>query len=556
MSDVQNREPIAASGRIAAEKGSVVSDGEGISMIGSFKGRCVSPRQRWGHFLAGVIVVVAALTLAPAAFADGWASQSVPLPRSPGVTRLNAVACPATNDCYAVGFDTPAGVGSEPTALIEKWNGTAWFVFNLGGLGGELDSVSCPTTSFCEAVGAYRPFSVDVPLVYTWGSGGFQQQNVPVQGTLNGVSCQSASFCLAVGVETFPTFGPLNEEWTGSTFGQLPSGNHTPDAYLYAVSCAAGQSFYCLSVGQEQTADGEYRPLVEQFDDGSLETITNTGDGRFVVQPSATNNAELTGVYCLFSTDCQVVGNYDSSTTGQVNPWAAETTSSGWTLSSVPPTNGDAGFGSGDDLTCPNECWAVGYYAAASGQQPLADTLNGPSWALATLPGPSGTRPVLNGSACAQINYCEAVGDYQNSAGNVVPFAEQYTYTPPSTGCQHPPCRPPQPGTPHHFALTAHGTEAHGATVIAVLRKPRTLVLLIQGTRRHHHVIIGLMRLGRYPVGTFRVPWNLRVGGKPLSRGTYQISLHSISVDVLSSDTPPGEVSLTVKANGQVKVEK
>ncbi len=130
---------------------------------------------------------------------------------------------------------------------------------------------------------------------------------------------------------------------------------------------------------------------------------------------------------------------------------------SGWKLESVPPANGDAGFGSGDDLTCPNECWAVGYYEPASGQQPLADTLNGPSWALASVPSPSGTHPVLNGAACAQINYCEAVGDYQDSAGNVVPFAEQYFYSVPS-GCQHPPCRPPLPGAPHHVALTASGT--------------------------------------------------------------------------------------------------
>jgi hypothetical protein len=527
-----------------------------MSMITLFERRRTDPVRVRRRPLAAAIVVVAALALAPAAFADGWSLQSVPLPRSPGHTQLNSVACPATNDCYAVGFDQPAGIGAPATALIEKWNGTEWFVFNLGGpLNSELDSVSCPTASFCEAVGDYRPFGLDVPLVYTWGGGGVQQQNVPVeglQGVLHGVSCQSASFCLAVGVETSPAFGPLNVEWTGSTFGQLPSGNHTPDAYLFGVSCATGQSFYCLSVGQEQTADGQYRPLVEQFDDGSLETISNTGDGRFVAQPSGTANAELTGVYCLFSTNCQVVGNYVSSTNPS-NPWAAETTSSGWALESVPPANVDAGFGSGDDLTCPNECWALGYYEAASGQQPLADTLNGPSWALASVPDPSGTRPVLNGIACAQINYCEAVGDYQNSAGNVVPLAEQYFYSVPS-GCQHPPCRPPQPGTPHHFALTVHGAEGHGATVIAVLRKPRALALLVQGTRRQHHVIIGLVPLGRQPAGASTVAWNLRVGGRRLASGTYEISLHSVSIGVLSADTPPGEITLTVARNGRVHV--
>ena len=126
-------------------------------MIGSFGSRRVSPGRGWRYVVIVVIVVVAALALVPEAFADGWSLQSVPLPRSPGTTRLNGVACPATNDCYAVGSDTPAGVGSEPTALIEKWNGTEWFVFNLGGPGGELDSVSCPTTSFCEAVGDLPP---------------------------------------------------------------------------------------------------------------------------------------------------------------------------------------------------------------------------------------------------------------------------------------------------------------------------------------------------------------------------------------------------------------
>jgi hypothetical protein len=419
-----------------------------MSMITWFKRRRTHPGRVWHRPLAAAIVVFAGMALAPAAFADGWSLQSVPLPRSPGHTELKGVSCPATNDCYAVGFDEPAGIDTVATALIEKWNGTEWFVFNLGGPGvnSELNSVSCPSTSFCEAVGDDSGNDPQaVPLVYTWGSGGLRQQNVPVglNGSLNGVSCQSASFCLAVGHATAPGSGPLNLEWTGSGFGQLPGGNHTQEASLDAVSCAAGQSFYCLSVGQEQTADGQFRPLVEQFDDGSLETLSNTGDGRFVVQPSGTSYAELTGVYCLFSTDCQVVGDYVSST-NLFQPWAAETTSSGWTLESVPPANVDAGFGLGDDLACPNECWAVGYYEGASGQQPLADTFNGANWALASMPVPSGTRPALDGVACAQINYCEAVGDYQNSAGNFVPFAEQYFYSVPS-GCQHPPCRPPQP---------------------------------------------------------------------------------------------------------------
>jgi hypothetical protein len=60
--------------------------------------------------------------------------------------------------------------------------------------------------------------------------------------------------------------------------------------------------------------------------------------------------------------------------------------------------------------------------------------------------------------------------------------------------------------------------------VIAVMREPRTLVLLVQGTRRHSEVIIGLVPLDRYPIGTFRIPWNLRVDGKRLGKGTYEVA--------------------------------
>ncbi len=92
--------------------------------------------------------------------------------------------------------------------------------------------------------------------------------------------------------------------------------------------------------------------------------------------------------------------------------------------------------------------------------------------------------------------------------------------------------------------------------MIAVLHQPRRLVLLVQGVRHHHRVIIGLVPLGHYPPGTSRIAWNLRVDGKRLSPATYQISLHSISLDVLSTATPPGQMTLAVNPNRQVSVEK
>ncbi len=531
-------------------------------MIRSFEPRGISPGRGWRHLLTGLIVVVAALALAPAAFADGWSLQSVPTPSGTISSQLFGVSCPATNDCYAVGQDDQS---SGQVALIEHWNGSSWSVYDLGGPGSAsgLDSVSCPTTSFCEAVGSYSTSgAIQVPLAYTWGTGGFAQQPVAVPAGddddyLTSVSCQSSSFCLAVGVDnSTATTQPLVEKWTGSAFGRLPGGDNSGTALLNAVSCAAAQSFYCLGVGGERTADGVARPYVVQFDDGGLESISNTSDGRFVVQPSGTADAVLTGVSCLDASTCRVIGNYYGTTAQtEINPWAAVTTSSGWSLQSVPPSDANVGF-AGDSVDCPSECWAVGNYVFSNGL--FADTLVGSTWEFATLPAPTGTEPELNGVSCAQVNYCESVGFYTTSAGKFEAFAEQYTYTIPSSGsggrkCVSLNCPPPPPVTPHHFALAARGLEQHGATVTATLKKPKTLVLLVHGVRHHHPVIVGLVALGRHPAGTSEIHWNLRVDGKLLRAGTYQISLHSISIDVLSPATPPGQITLTVNANGHVR---
>jgi hypothetical protein len=158
----------------------------------------------------------------------------------------------------------------------------------------------------------------------------------------------------------------------------------------------------------------------------------------------------------------------------------------------------------------------------------------------------------------ALINYCLAVGTARTAAGSVA-FAERYLYTIPSAGpggrtCVSLNCLPPPPGTPHRYALTASGIERRGATVIAVLHKPRKLVLLDEEIRRHRRVILGEVPLGRYPAGTSRIPWHLRLDRHLLAPGGYEVSLHSISVGVLSPAIPPREFTLTVKANRQVHV--
>jgi hypothetical protein len=531
--------------------------------------------------LAAVTVALAALALSPTAFADGWTLQSIKTDSSWVSSALNGVSCPpgVTNNCYAVG---DYEVNNSFSALIEHWNGSSWSIVSTSGPAGSsssgLNSVSCPSVTYCMAVGGYSSGGDVFPLVYTWGNApgvtllSFAQQSVPLkpdeQGFLNDVSCQSSTFCVAVGGSGpagHPIFtSALQEVWKGAGFTEQQGGAGSQNARLNAVSCAPAQSSFCMAVGfvRPLGQGGPALAYVESYDGKTWVAQTNTSDGRFVVQPSNTTDAFLTGVYCLYSAYCQMVGNDYPTGSGREAAWGAEL-NGGWRLTSPPPSAEDVLFGGlgGNALACPSGCWAVGQYANASANayQVFADNLDesGTQWAFASLPNPSGTQPLLNTVTCPQIDYCEAVGEYIGSSGKPVAFAEQFTYTPPpGHKCTDPDCPPPRPGTPHHFSLTAHGTERNGATVTALLHKPRALVLLVRGLRHRRPVIVGLVSLGSHPAGTSRIHWNLRVDGRLLRHGTYQVSVHSIASDLLSPDTPPGEITLTVKATGQVHIEK
>jgi hypothetical protein len=366
-----------------------------------------------------------------------------------------------------------------------------------------------------------------------------------VQQTVNGtllasVSCQSSTFCVAV--------GDVAVVWNGSGF----STQFEPaTAFLDGVSCAAATSGSCEAVGYIEAAS-QTLPYAVAYENGQW-----ASGGPLPVEPSATRRAFLTGVYCVTAQSCQAVGNYSTSAgTGEI--WGAGLSGSTWSLSSLPPSGVGASFGVGGAVTCPQECWAVGSYASSNGEQGFADDQSGATWGFASLPAPGGVASFLNAVSCAQINYCLAVGTTSNPKGTVA-FAERYTYTIPSGGsggrkCVSLNCLPLPPGTPHRFVLSGLGTEGHGATVIAVLLTPRTLVLLVEEVRHHRRVIVGLVPLGSYHVGTSRIHWDLRVAHHLLSPGTYEVSLSSISVDVLSPATPPGAFTLTVKADGQVRV--
>src|ERR1700761_798026 len=109
---------------------------------------------------AGLTVAVGAAAVIALPGAASGAALSGPqvAASSTAANQLDGVSCPAVRECVAVGSGQ-AGEGGREAPLAEKWNGTTWKAVTpplpAGGVTGDLDAVSCPTTTECVAVGGY-----------------------------------------------------------------------------------------------------------------------------------------------------------------------------------------------------------------------------------------------------------------------------------------------------------------------------------------------------------------------------------------------------------------
>ncbi|MGN6872784.1 MAG: hypothetical protein ACTHMY_30710 [Solirubrobacteraceae bacterium] len=493
----------------------------------------------------GVMVALVAAVLAPAALASGWSLQTVPNEPFTTGNFLDGVSCSATNNCFAVGGEKSGG---QPSFLVQHYNGSNWAVQTFAGPAGvtfsQLTGVSCPTNSFCMAVGSYSPAAgARVPLVFTFNGSSWQQQSVPLgssstTASLNDVSCWSNTFCMLVG--QFDSAGLTAAwSWNGSSFTLRRTGGFFP-ADLTSVSCTS-QTF-CAAVGF--TGVQFTRGIVDPF---AIFYNGSSWSGPAVPIPNNSPNSLLTGVSCPTATDCQAVGQFAGS--GE-HTFGERYDGSSWTLQSTPPTGGtNAAFGNQGAASCAELyfCWAIGAYNLGTNQQLLGDFWNGSSWQFATLPNPGGPSPFLNAVSCATSNLCEAVGSYTDTSGQLEPLAEQYHVITIPPGC----CRQ---FAPRHFALRISRLDKRGVTITAELKQPKVLELLVQRERTGRLIIVGLVPLGSHPAGTSHIHWSLRVDGKLLRQGRYEVSLRSVIGGILSPPTPPGEIALAVKANGHVSV--
>jgi hypothetical protein len=146
-------------------------------------------------------------------------------------TELNAIACPSSDRCVAVGFRRHTGGTYSTFAEIRR--GTRWTLVRTpdpeGSPDAELADVACPRIDLCIAVGSWVTGSQVRSLVETWDGTRWTIEETPApegatSSALSGIDCPAPTTCYAVGAyeRGSPTEHAFAQAWDGSTWTIMP----------------------------------------------------------------------------------------------------------------------------------------------------------------------------------------------------------------------------------------------------------------------------------------------------------------------------------------------
>lgn len=257
-----------------------------------------------------------------------WSIQSSPNAAGKAKSYLNGIACATANDCWAVGKAAYKASeeleGKKPSALIERWNGSAWSISSMSEPPSQLTGISCATTSSCVAVSGQQGLAVQ-----RWNGSAWTPANVstPVGGSnvaLVDVSCSAAAECTAVGsYDVAGHTAPLAERWDGSSwsvqittdpFGVIeegPAQGSTPTGKLEGVSCPNATS--CTAFGSYSDASEVIQPLAESWD-----------GTEWALQPAPapveSTNSVTSDVSCFSSFECTSAGYAITGSESTIHP--------------------------------------------------------------------------------------------------------------------------------------------------------------------------------------------------------------------------------------------
>jgi hypothetical protein len=146
-------------------------------------------------------------------------------------TELNAVACPSSDRCVAVGFQRDRG--GTYSSFAEIRDGAKWSMVPTPNPAGspdvELAEVACPRPDRCIAVGSWVSGAHVHGLVESWDGNRWTMQRTPAppdatSTALSAIDCPRPTACLAVGTyeRGSPTEHAFSLSWNGERWAVLP----------------------------------------------------------------------------------------------------------------------------------------------------------------------------------------------------------------------------------------------------------------------------------------------------------------------------------------------
>ncbi len=335
-------------------------------------------------------------------FIDKWNGSSWKALHLPAVANLDAVACPAANECVAV--------GNQQASLA--WNGKSWRRLTMPKPAGTgefvLAGVSCASKVSCVAVGGAEKNGALVNMAVAWN--GARWRLLPKPPALaTAVSCPAPGRCVAVGQ------GP-SLTWNGRSWHTAPVSDG--DFEFDSISCVSTSFCVALLLSTALEWNGKAwttMPQTKIFDNEAVWCTSPTNcmdvgqqathwNGKTWTPVRITKADKLDVVSCAGTNFCLSLGDSNAASLATVSP-AERWNGASWQV--VPPSSVP-----NPALSCTSAqfCLAVAKFGGPGAQQ-----WNGSKWT--TVPAPT-QQSDTQALSCSSATNCIAVGGSTASIWN------------------------------------------------------------------------------------------------------------------------------------------
>jgi hypothetical protein len=337
---------------------------------------------------------------------------------------LNAVACPSSTQCYALGSTSGRHGPAGPGFIIGSSDGGDRWKLLMTTPKILVSGISCPASGTCVVGGASsNPTSAFTNIseaFVTKNSGlSWSAQTLPPLYGVGGVACASVNVCLVIGPGGIARTTNGGMSWVPES---APRGFYANDT-IDSVACPT--SSFCI-IGGEGSAPAPTAnnplplpPSVDSVSHDSGATWTKAAfvAGPFRTGPESSSPPALSSISCSDSRHCvgliTTVASFPSTfgteapivTEDAGRSWRRESTRVGWAVSCVK-----------------NSCVSVGghFRDPTTGGYAFTSTDGGVNWSQSN----TQTNQILTSVSCPSPTHCVAVGGILPTAKSAVIMIE------------------------------------------------------------------------------------------------------------------------------------